>query len=270
MNTFLIIAAAAVILILIYLFLLYPGSKKRRRIEESPIFCDYAHRGLWTKNEKDGIPENSLTAYKRAVDRGFGIELDVRLTRDGIPVILHDDSLLRLTGIDKKAKDLTYHELSALTLCGTEERIPSLSDVLALVNGKVPLLVELKGEDLNISVCERADALLKEYKGSYCIESFNPLFVRWYKKHRPEVFRGLLTSALLKKKVSLLYIVLDGLLLNFCSRPDFIAFNDEKAHSLPVCIATRLFGAKRFFWTPKGNEEIEKARTDAPCVIFEE
>ena len=102
----------------------------------------FAHRGYF--NKEDGIPENSIPAFERAVKSGFGIELDVHILKDGAIVVFHDDSLNRMTGVNKNLKDLTYDEIKDLKLNGTSFGIPLFIDVLKIVDGKVPILIELK------------------------------------------------------------------------------------------------------------------------------
>lgn len=152
----------------------------------------YAHRGLYDNTSP--APENSMAAFTLAVNAGFGIELDVQLTKDEVPVVFHDSSLKRVCGVDKKISQLTFAELSEYQLYDSGETIPRFADVLALVNGQVPLIVELKFDDWNPRVCELADSLLSSYSGVYCIESFHPMAVYWYRKNRPHIVRGQLAT----------------------------------------------------------------------------
>lgn len=155
----------------------------------------YAHRGLHSNEPaqrgEDMAPENSLRAFRRAVEAGFGIEMDVQMTKDHIPVVFHDFTLKRICGREGKVCDYTYEELQQFPLCGSDQRIPKFKDVLSCVDGKVPLIVELKIEATDLSVCPAADGLLAEYKGMYCIESFNPLGLFWYRMHRRRVVTAL-------------------------------------------------------------------------------
>ena len=166
----------------LYVFLMHP---RIRRADSSPFLGTFfAHRGLHDNNHQ--IPENSLAAFQRAVDAGYGIELDVQLSADQIPVVFHDATLGRMCGIDRRVNELTFAELRQLSLVNTKEHIPSFQEALALVNGKVPLLVELKMEHLDFDIPREADALLSEYSGDYCIESFHPAALDWYRKNRPQ------------------------------------------------------------------------------------
>ena len=253
------------LLILLYLLVfVHPRGKKP---EDSRLLCDYAHRGL----HGEGVPENSLLAFEKAVEKGFGIELDVQLSADGVVMVFHDYTLIRMTGKEEKLKNLTAAELQALSLGGTEQTVPTFREVLELVDGKVPLLVELKGEDLNSALCPKVAELLNGYDGPYCVESFNPLLVKNMKKHLPEVYCGQLYTHVCrdKKKYSALNLILSAMAFNFLARPDFIAYNQKDRNSLPVKLATRVYKAPRFVWTVKSKEELDTAHRLGEHPIFE-
>lgn len=264
-NVLAAIVAALLILFLIYLLLLIRPSG---RVKPSPtLLCDYAHRGL----HGDTVPENSLRAFALACEKGVGIELDVQLSRDGEVMVFHDYTLIRMTGCDKKLCELDAAELGKLALAGSDQTIPTFKAVLALVNGRVPLLVELKGEDFDTSLCEKVASLLSDYHGEYCLESFNPLLIGNMKKYLPHAFRGLLYTNVCrdKKKRSALNIALTCMALNAVARPDFIAYNKKDRASLPVKITTRFFRAPRFVWTVKTDDEMQIAHRLGECPIFE-
>lgn len=252
-----------------YLYLVAPRTEKGAPNRE--LFrTSYAHRGL----HGVGIPENSLAAFAAAVSKGYGIELDLQLSRDGEVMVFHDYNLKRMTGRDCLLSEMDAEELRTLRLGETDQRIPYLSEVLALVNGRIPLLIELKGESAtDIRLCEKAERLLSAYNGPWCIESFNPMQLRWWKKHRPDVVRGQLVTNLIRKKDGSYSknptdYLLSGLLLNVCSRPDFIAA-DGRMKNPSVTLCEKLFGADKFVWTVKGNEEREKAVQKKAYPIFE-
>ncbi len=256
------VISAAVVLFLIYaLLLVFPGKKKKRLEGFRDYFTDYAHRGLWG----DGVPENSLTAFKRAADHGFAMELDVRLSKDKKVYVFHDDSLKRMTGVDRKFWELTSDEISKLRLGSTGEGIPTFSQVLEAVGGRVPIMVELKGNDFNTEVCAETDKLLRGYKGQYCIESFNPVLVRWFFKNHPEVMRGQLVSG----KHDFLSLMLGALTFNILVRPDFISYRYNRYNKVAVWLATRFWGAARVVWTVKSEEVREAALKSGASVIFE-
>ncbi len=250
---------------LIYLLVLV---RPRSKAPKNPaLLCDYAHRGL----HSDGIPENSLAAFEKACEAGFGIELDVQLSRDGTVMVFHDYTLVRMTGREGKLRDLTAAELKTLSLNGTAETIPTFAEVLALVDGRVPLLVELKGEDLNTVLCGKVAALLTDYKGAYCLESFNPLLIGKMRKYLPEAYRGLLYTNVCrdKKKYTPLNLVISAMLLNGVAKPHFIACNYKDRGSLPVCLTTKLYSAPRFVWTVRDKEEFSLAHELGEYAIFE-
>ena len=260
------LASVAVILIAIYLLVLVRPTKKTK--PNKALLCDYAHRGL--HNGKDA-PENSLAAFEAACRAGYGIELDVQLSRDGTVMVFHDYTLIRMTGCDKKLSELDANELTALTLGESDQKIPTFEEVLSLVDGRVPLLVELKGENFDTSLCAKVADMLRNYRGLYCIESFNPLLIGKMKKQMPEVFCGLLYTNVCrdKKKNSILNIALTAMALNIVARPDFIAFNKADRDSLPVKITTKFYGTPKFVWTVNKQEELDTAHNNGECPIFE-
>ena len=249
----------------------------------------YAHRGLHDNTSQ--APENSMAAFKKAVEGGYGIECDVQLTKDGVPVIFHDFTLARVArynegfseegvhnpdgsiGVAGKVIDYTYQELQQFHLLSSDEKIPRFEDFIRMVDGRVPLIVELKIELKDISVCSKVNDILKDYKGVYCIESFNPLGVYWYRKNRPDVMRGQLSDEFHKDKPAefsgVLYFVLTHLLFNFLSRPDFIAFNCRYPKSLSMQICRHLYKCTTAAWTVKSEEQLTQAKKDFDIYIFD-
>lgn len=205
----------------------------------------YAHRGL----HGNGVPENSMAAFRLALENGYGIELDVHLLADGNLAVIHDDSLLRTAGVDVRIEDLTTEELSNYRLENTDEVIPTLPQVLKLFAGKAPLIVELKPANGNHDVLtSKACKMLKAYDGLYCVESFDPRCIRWLKKHEPELVRGQLAHNSLReggKAPFLLRFLMTNLLSNFWNSPDFIAYQFSDRNRLSVRIA-------RKFWKIQG------------------
>lgn len=229
----------------------------------------YAHRGLHD-NESDA-PENSLAAFRKAVKAGYGIEMDVQLTKDMIPVVFHDFSLKRICGVEGKVYEYTYEELKEFTLCKSTECIPKLEEVLKIVNGKVPVIIEYKVEWMDISVCPVVDRLLQEYKGVYCIESFNPMVLMWYRKYRNNVVRGQLSEAFLKtgEFKGALYFALQNLLFNWMTKPDFIAYNHKHASMTSRQLCRKLYRNMAVAWTIKSQEELVVAKDKFDIFIFD-
>lgn len=183
------IIAAAVLaaLLLVYVFLLMP--RLAGRPDMTPLRAvQYAHRGL--HDNRSDAPENSLKAFRLAVERGFGIELDVQLSKDKVPVVFHDDSLLRVCGVDKKVGELTLAELKTLRLLDSAETIPTFEEFLQLVNGRVPLIVEIKMAWMNAEVCPAAQALLDVYRGVYCVEPSTRWPCAGIRRTGPGLLRG--------------------------------------------------------------------------------
>lgn len=260
------------IVILSVLYLLSVAPRKFRKPDRSPFLSHtfYAHRGLF---DNDGdAPENSLKAFQKAVDAGYGIELDVQLSKDDRLVVFHDASLKRVCGVEGNVWDYTLEELRQMKLKNSEEMIPTFEEVLALVHGQTPLIVEYKMDRPLAKVCELGNELLTKYEGIYCIESFHPLALLWYRKHRPDVLRGQLSGKLSEYGKSPLmkfcYTLVSNLLTNVLTRPDFIAYDHryEKNFSRRVC---RKMGALSVTYTIKSREQYEKVRNAFDLFIFD-
>ena len=262
------------IIILLILVLLYFGAIMPRvfnRKNFSPFDGRYyAHRGL--HSDPDKIPENSLSAFKLAVEHNYGIEMDVQLSKDNIPVVFHDFTLKRVCRLNKKVHELTYDELKKLHLNQSNETIPTLKEVLETVNGKVPLIIEFKVEFTNTSVCDITAPMLEKYKGIYCIESFNPLVLFWYRRKRPAIIRGQLASNLVKDKEvgsRTLFFILQNLLLNFIIKPDFISFNYKYRNMLSFSLCKHFYHTPSFAWTIRDQKSLEESRESFDYFIFD-
>lgn len=183
-----------------------------------------AHRGMHNINK--GIPENSLKAFEMAIINNYIIELDLHILKDKSVVVFHDDNLSRMTGNKKNIKDVTYDEIKKLKLQNTDNHIPLLTEVLDLVNGKVPIIIELK-YDVKCGVLEEeAMEILKEYKGLYVVKSFSPLSVYWLKRKYPNVIRGQLASNFKNNKMNILKkFLLKNMIFNYITKPDFISYD---------------------------------------------
>lgn len=276
MFFFEVLCGIVVVLAALYFVLIMPRmtSKPSR---EPHIKVLYAHRGL--HDNKSEAPENSMAAFKLAVESGYGIECDVQLSKDGVPVIFHDFTLERVarnedgTPVVGKVIDYTYDELLNFKLLDSNERIPKFEDFLELVGGKVPLIIELKIELKDLSVCPKVRDLLRDYKGVYCIESFNPLGLMWYKRNDPTVMRGQLSDEFCKEKPEefkgILYFALTYLLLNVFAKPDFIAFNHKYPHNASLWLCRHLYKNVAAAWTIKSEEELARAKKNFDIYIFD-
>lgn len=231
----------------------------------------YAHRGL--HNSGQGVPENSMLAFRLAAERGYGVELDIHLTRDGRLAVIHDDSLLRTAGVDVKASSLTADELGQYRLEGTDEKIPFLEEVLPLFEGKAPLIVELKVEKNAAALAGAACELLDRFDVDYCIESFHPQAIIWLKKNRPEVCRGQLSQNFLADKPTGMGkaadFVMTHLLSSFLSVPDFIAYNHKQRDRFNLKVARKVWGVQEVSWTIRTPEDMAACEADGCLSIFE-
>ena len=250
--------------LLLFVFLVSPHKPEKTKV--LPFYGrNIAHRGLFSKDQT--IPENSIAAFNRACENGYGMELDVQLSADGQVVVFHDDTLNRMCGVDSRVDALKYDELSCLSLKGSDQRIPLFSEVLKAVDGRGPLIVELKTCAKRAELCSKTYDILKEYKGEYCIESFDPFIVGWFKKHAKTVFRGFLSQLPGHYGNSAKDVITGALLgralFNFIARPEFIAYQIGK-RPLAIRFCLKL-GAIPVAWTAH-DPACEK---DNDVVIFE-
>ena len=236
-------------------------------ITKTPI----AHRGL--HDATAGIIENTASAFERAAERGYAIELDVLPSRDGEAIVFHDDDLQRLCGRPERIADLTTADLAKIPIKGTRDPIPTLGQVFDQVNGRVPILVELKSLGENPGRLEaRVAELLHAYDGPLAVQSFNPHTLAWFAENMPTVPRGQLSMRYTREDAPALDIaqraLLANMLCNHLSRPDFIAY-DVAAIEDPAPRIARLMGLPLITWTVKSAEAWQRAKAHADNLIFE-
>ena len=257
------LGGAAACAVALPVFILAPGRADRRQ-KEPFRNRNFAHRGLHSRDRS--VPENSLKAFDLAAEAGYGIELDVQLSKDGQVVVFHDDTLNRVCGIDARVDELNYAELRDLSLLDTEEKIPLFSDVLAVIRGRGPLIVELKNGRSNKELCEKTCEMLRKYNGEVCIESFNPMIVAWFRFHAKEFLRGLLSAPKEEyegQTSKFTAFLLSRGMINFICRPQFIAYKiGKRPASINLSLA---LGAMNVGWTSHETRN-EKGRD---AVIFE-
>ncbi len=202
-------------------------------IVKTPI----AHRGLF--DEK--CPENSLSAIKKAIKYNLPVELDVTNLADGTIVVFHDEKLARLTGKDGFISNCKYEDIAKLTLCGTKEKIPTLSDALELIDGKVPVMIEIKNYGKVGAVEKAVWKVIQGYKGEMAIVSFNPYTLEWFKENAPRIRRGQMASFFKNKEiVGLSNFSLKRMRLNKkISEPHFIIYCSE---DLPNNFVKKYYG----------------------------
>lgn len=255
-------------LLALFFFLIAPRFSKRKKCKELRV--PYAHRGL--HDISVGIPENSISGFERAVENGFGIELDVQLSKDKVIMVFHDATLSRMCTVDGRLSDYNASELSVMSLKGTDCKIPTFDEVLAVVGGKVPLLIELKGENNNTELCDYVCSRLDSYKGAFCIESFNPLYIKRVKKLRPDFIRGQLVTNLIRDKwkgKKALSIAMSYLMMNVLSRPDFIAFNYKYRYNVAILFSRLIMRTPCYTWTVKDETDYKFYIKKGISPIFE-
>ena len=257
--------------VFVFLFLLYILAVRGRKGHPGLAALrgwNYAHRGLHNETR----PENSMAAFRAALEKGYGIELDVHLLKDGNLAVIHDSSLLRTAGADVQIEDLTTQQLQDYRLEGTEETIPTFQQVLDLFDGKAPLIVELKAAGNAAKLTETTCQMLDSYHGAYCLESFDPRCIRWLKKHRPDLIRGQLSRNFFAAKASklpwYLKLVITTQLINFLVVPDFVAYRFQERKNLGNFLVRKLWGTQGVTWTLRSPQEQEAAVKEGWIPIF--
>lgn len=248
----------------LFFFLIFPAVRRhpdRELLKGAKI----AHRGL--HGLSSDVPENSLRAFQAAVDKGYWIENDIHLTRDGHVVVFHDDTLNRMCGRDGKIEEMTLAELKECRLAGTDQQIPTLQECLDLVDGRVPLLIEFKCPTSQAApLCEAANRVLENYSGKYCIQSFYPPVLGWYRKHRKDICRGQLATPFYGEAFH--RRLAGALLFNFIGRPDFVSYEHTFYRNIFRRLVVKL-GAGSLGWTFRSEKELEARKADFQGYIFE-
>lgn len=225
-----------------------------------------AHRGLHNSSDR---PENSYAAFDYAVENNFPIELDLQMTADEKLIVFHDENLFRMTGFKQKVSTVKLEEIKKLRLLNSNQAIPLFSELLEHINGKVPLLIEIKNYARPNSFEEKVISDLKNYKGEFALQSFNPLTVRWLKRNAPHIVRGQISSRFRGLPVPLHYkYILRNLTLNFTAKPHFINYNIDDLPHLPVEIY-RNYGIPIIAWTVKTPQQMKKANDLCDNFVFE-
>lgn len=228
---------------------------------EQPI----AHRGLHNAS----IPENSLAAFQKAIEAGYAIEFDVQIIADGTIVVFHDNNLSRLTSNDGYLNILTKEDLKYLSLLDSDEKIPTLEEALDFINGRTPILIEIKNDgkvgDLEKGVLEK----LQNYEGEFAIQSFNPYVLEYFYKHSPEIPRGQLSSYFRDVKLAFVKkFALKRMLLNKkVSHPDFISYESKR---LPNRFTRKYKKLPLLAWTVTSQKEYLKVIKHCDNIIFED
>lgn len=180
-----------------------------------------AHRGLHDEN----VPENSLGAFERAIQKNYAIECDIQASLEGEAFVFHDASLKRLTGLDQMIYHTSSKALAGIFLNNSNQTVPSLKSVLELVSGKVPLLIEIKSDSPVYSLTHEVIQCLKAYEGLYAIHSFDPTVLKILKKEAPHIIRGQISCFYEKKDMFFIKKwALKHMIYNPFTKPDFITY----------------------------------------------
>ena len=265
-TAIIIIIAAIVVISAVYVLLVWPG-KPNPAFEQLRGYL-FAHRGL---HGFTGHSENSLPAFREAAAKGFGAELAVRMTRDGKLAVMHDESLERTAGVNVRLSGLSSQKLAEYRLFGGEH-IPMLDEVLPVFEGGPPLMIEVKPSGKGVfAVCEALAAAMKDYRGLWCVESFDPRVVYWMRKHAPNVVRGQLSRRFgpptpIRGPAAFLLALMP---FNALTRPDFISYRFHDRRMLPFRLATARGGAGRVLWTIRSRTDLDTALSEDAIAIFE-
>ncbi|MBR6513348.1 MAG: glycerophosphodiester phosphodiesterase [Clostridia bacterium] len=266
-----ILIAVAVLIPLCWVLMIKPSGRRHPLSPEIKKYR-YAHRGLHNKGLS--VPENSMSAFRLALEKGYGIELDLHLTDHGSLAVIHDTSLKRTAYTELDVTTLSDKEIKSYPLEATTELIPFFDEVLSLVSGKVPLLIELKTDNDNYrQLADKVMQTLKNYKGIYAIQSFDPRAILHLKKHYPEVMRGQLAGFLRKSGDPLnrfLDFGLRNLLTNFITKPHFVAYRVQDSRRPSMALCRKLYRPLEFNWTCRKKAHGKIAAKNGAIQIFEE
>lgn len=253
----------------IYITALFPETSRKTQIAAYKGTM-FAHRGYHCIEK--GVPENSMAAFRAAVSRGYGIELDLHLTADGEVIVFHDDSLMRMCGLSGSPESMTAAQLQKCRLLKTDERIPAFQEVLTLVDGQVPLLIELKMPGTSTKLCKCVNEILNSYHGPFLIESFNTEALHWFRKHAPHILRGQLSSNLTKSDKTPHWVfrfLTKHLMLNFWGKPDFISYKLSDLPTVNTFLLRKFFAVPFAVWTLRDPVSLKKGMQEYEMQIFE-
>jgi glycerophosphoryl diester phosphodiesterase len=259
---------AVLVLVALYVFIVFPGRPKAGQ-KDAFKGLQAAHRGLYSKDQS--VPENSLPAFRLAVENGYGAELDLQLTKDGQVIVFHDDLLMRMTGCELTPQDYTYAELLEMSLMGTEEKIPLFSEVVEIFKNGTPLIVELKTCENYKELCEASLPLIRQLECPYCVESFDPRIVAWFRKNAPDIMRGQLSEPYRnyreEKASPMVALAFSAMWGNVKARPQFIAYTSGR-RTLAWFIG-KITGTFMVYWTERPDDDHELLKKRYDCLIFE-
>jgi glycerophosphoryl diester phosphodiesterase len=239
-----------------------PSSRSRRAELERLGAVPFAHRGL----HGGGLVENSGGAIAAAAAAGFGVELDVQLSRDGEAMVFHDYELGRLTGEQGPVAARTAVELQAIRLQVCNEAMPRLAQALATIDRRVPLLIELKSPGRRVDrLCRAVADALDGYDGAVGVMSFNPQVGAWFARHAPRRLRGLVVTEHGRRGMR---GRIERRLALWRSRADFLAYDVRDLPSR-FAAAARARRLPVYTWTVRSEADRARAAAHADQIIFE-
>ena len=265
-----IVCVILILLCALYLFMI-AGKKPEERLAAPFRNLQCTHRGFYEKDQS--VPENTLRAFERAVEHGYGVELDVQLSKDGAVVVFHDDFVDRETTYSGRVDSFTLEELQAMSLFGTHGdklNIPLFTDVMQVLDGKSPTIVDLKSTDQYVELCEKTLAILRTCTGPYCVESFDPRIVYWFRKNAPDLMRGQLSESYKGWRATtspLKAFAMSHFWTNLLTRPNFLAYGSMK-QPLALRLA-RWQKAFLVYWTEEPDSDRDTLEQRYDCIIFE-
>lgn len=262
---FLYIAIFALVTVAVaYVFLVMPRWSDAADMDLQST--DYALDGLFGKD----IPRSSLSAFDSAKAEGYGIALTVQLTADQRLVVFPDNDLKRLCGIQGRICNMNASQLKDLRLGRSEERIPSLASVLKLIDGHVPLLIEIRPAPNTEQLCKRLSELMDGYSGAFALRSADPRVLSFFKKYRPRFARGQTVRERYPRSIGALRgFAMKHMLTNVISRPDFFVIDRRLVREPAFLIATRLFHSKGFVRGIRAEEQYRACRRHSLYAVFE-
>ncbi len=260
--TVLLITATAIII----MYFVMTAAKKNIHASWTKDYI-FAHRGL----HNDFLPENSIGAITAAIERNYAVEIDVHLSKDKVLMVFHDHNLKRMTGKDRIIEKCTYSQLRELKLGSSEETIPTLREVLDLVDDKVPVIIETKTEGRAGELEENLYEMLKSYKGRVAVQSFSPYSIGWFYRNAPEIIRGQLSycfSVGAEHINVVIRFLLKHLMSNIICRPNFISY-EKNSIGNAVIKRMKMFKIPIIAWTITSHDEYENVKPIATSIIFE-
>ncbi len=226
----------------------------------------FAHRGLHSLQKH--IVENSISAFNNAVQNGYGFELDVLLSKDNKAIVIHDETLDRLTGETGKITEHSASELSKINLRNSKDNIPTLKEVLNQINGSVPILVEIKGDQGKYSeIAEAVFRDMKDYKGNIAVMSFYPEIMSNFKNLSPNTLCGLVATSIDDGSLPTKYFDVSTQ-ISLLNSVDFLAY-DIRALPNDATETYRKFGKTILTWTVRSDQNRRKAKQYTDNIIFE-